>query len=144
MAEAKILKKTRRQVVVKAVGTGAHYANLTSFLHESSNTTNHIVVDQFFSEANAVCTINDIIFSVDGNANIIREANGFSNVVLTVTAGQSNFSFSQYHGFTVNEDANANIRIDFGSNSGTIILCLTKGEGFNDPNLQILADYQRP
>jgi len=144
MAEATILKKTRRQVVVKAVGTGAYYANLTSFLHESTNTTSHIVVDQFFSEANAVCTINDIIFSVDGNADIVREGNGINNVVLTVTAGQSNFSFSQYHGFTVNEDANANIRIDFGSNSGTIILCLTKGEGFNDPNLQILADYQRP
>lgn len=144
MAEATILKKTRRQAVVKAVGTGVFYANLTSLLHESSNTTNHIVVDQFFSEANAVCTINDVIYSVDGNADIARVGNGVNNVVLTVAAGQQDLSFSQYYGFTLDENANANIKIDFGASNGSIILCLTKGDGFNDPNLQILPEYQRP
>lgn len=144
MAEATILKKTRRQAVVKAVGTGSFYANLTSLLHNSSNTTGHIVVDQYFSEANAECTINDIIYSVDGNADIVRVGNGINNTVLTVTTGQQDLSFSQYYGFTLNENANANIRIDFGASNGSIILCLTKGAGFNDPNLQILEDYQRP
>ena len=140
MAEAKILKKSRRQAVVAAVGTGTVHANLTSLLHFSSNTTGHLAQDQFFSEANAVCTITDVIFTLDNNATVTRGG----NTIITLTAGQADFSFAQKYGFVLDDKANANIQINFGANTGSIFLCLTKGDGFNDPNLQILADYQRP
>lgn len=140
MAEAIVLKKTRRQAVVIAVGTGVYFANLTSLLVnvQANSNTNGTVLQTLSSSAE--CTITDIIYSVDGTTNINR--NG--NTVFKMAAGEDNFSFSQAHGFVLNDQANANIQINFGSSNGSVILVLTKGPGFDEPNLQNLQDYQRP
>ena len=141
MAEVVVLKKNRRQAVVKATGTGTFHANLTSLLVDvRANSNTNGVVTQTFNQAIADCTITDLLFSVDGNATVTRN----NTVIVTVTAGQQDFLFSQYHGFVLNEEANANIQINFGSNTGTIILGLTKGPGFEEPDLQTLQDFQRP
>ncbi len=139
MAEAVVLKKTRRQAVVKATGTGTFHANLVSLL-VNVNANSTATVQQTFNAPIAECTINDIIFTVNGTATVTRGG----TTVLTLTEGQSDFEFSQKYGFVLNEQANANIQINFGSNTGTIIIGLTKGPGFEEPDLQILQDYERP
>jgi hypothetical protein len=141
MAEAVVLKKTRRQAVVKAVGTGTFHANLASLLVDvRANSNANGVVTQTFNQPIAECTITDILFSVDGNATVTRGG----TTILTLTDGQTEFEFSQKHGFVLNEQANANIQINFGSSNGTVILGLTKGPGFEEPDLQHLQDFQRP
>lgn len=148
MTAAIILKKTRRQAVVKAQGTGTVHANLISLLVDvSANSGANGIITQTLTNT-AECTITDILFSVSGNTTITRSASfvdgGNSNVIITLTAGQHSFNFSQGYGFVLNEKANANIQINFGGANGTVILCLTKGPGFDEPNLQNLEDYQRP
>lgn len=136
MPAVTVLKNTRRQAVVRAIGPGTHWANLSSLLFSNANGA----VDQTLSVPDAVCTINDIIFTVSGTTTIQRN----SANVYVLTAGQEHVSFSQLHGFTINDSANANISINFGTSEGTVVLCLTKGAGFNDPDLQNLQDYQYP
>lgn len=142
MAEAVVLKKNRRQAVVKATGSGIFYANLVSLLVDVKANSNVLIgtVKQTFNAAAAECTITDLLFTIDGNATITRGG----TTILTLTEGQQDFEFSQKHGFVLNEQANANIVINFGSNTGTIILGLTKGPGFEEPDLQLLEDFQRP
>lgn len=145
MAEVTVLKKSRRQAVVLATGTGTFHCNLTSLLTlEKANSNTNGVVTQTISIPTAVASINDVVFTVDGNTTVTR-----NNITyLTLTAGQTDFSFAQRYGFVLNpnvsQDSNANIQINFGSNTGTVILCITKGEGFSEPDLQLLQDYQRP
>ena len=143
MAEVTLLKNTRRQSVISAVGTGTFHCNLTSLLAtvQSNSTT---TTTQTLDVPNAQCSITDVTFSVTGNTTITR--NNISYLILT--EGQTDFAFSQRSGYvlnpTTNLDSNANVQINFGSNTGTVIITLTKGPGFNDPDLQLLQDYERP
>ncbi len=133
MPAVTILKNTRRQAIVKAIGPGTHFANLRSLLYSNINGA----VDQTFDEANANCRITDIVFTVDGNVTIGR--GGFVTVALT--DGQGEIPLSQYYGATLDpvpSTANSNIQINFGTTNGTVILSLTKAEGFVDPDLQVL------
>ena len=151
MTAATILKNTRRQAVVKAVSPGnsggivhCNLISLVSTVNSNSTTT----TTQTISGASEL-TITDVLFSVSANTTITRSASfvdgGNSSVILTLTAGQHSFNFSQGYGFVLNERANANIQINFGPGAnGTVILSLTKGPGFNEPNLQNLQDFQRP
>lgn len=146
MAEVTILKKTRRQAVVIATGTGTFHCNLTSLLSTEKANSNilHGTVLQGFNQANAEASINDIVFTVNGNTTLTRN----SITYFTLTEGQTDFSFSQRYGFVLNPnvglDSNANIQINFGSNTGTVVLCITKGQGFTEPDLQLLEDFERP
>jgi hypothetical protein len=143
MAEVTLLKNTRRQAVIAAVGTGTFHCNLTSLLATvRSNST--ATTTQTLSVPTAECTITDVTFSVDGNTTITR--NGKTYLILT--EGQSDFAFSSKFGYVLNPstalDSNANIQINFGANAGSVFMTLTKGPGFNDPDLQLLQDYERP
>lgn len=137
MAEVTILKNSRRQAFVSAVGTGRYYCNLTQLCY--SNAAGQ--VDQVVSVANAQLTITDIIYNTQGVTAI--ERNGSNTWVLT--AGEGDYSFTKDYGFVLNpnttQGSNANIVINFGSSYGSVVLGLTKGEGFNDRDLQILPDY---
>jgi hypothetical protein len=151
MTAATILKNTRRQAVVKAVSPGSaggivhcNLISLVSTVNSNATTT----TTQTISGASEL-TISDVLFSVTGNTNITRSASFVDDttrpVILTLTEGQHSFQFSQGYGFVLNERANANIQINFGPGAnGSVILCLTKGPGFDEPNLQNLQDFQRP
>jgi len=151
MTAATILKNTRRQAVVKAVSPGSaggivhcNLISLVSTVNSNATTT----TTQTISGASEL-TISDVLFSVTGNTTITRSASFVDDtsrpVVLTLTEGQHSFQFSQGYGFVLNERANANIQINFGPGAnGSVILCLTKGPGFEEPNLQNLQDFQRP
>ena len=123
MTAVTILKNTRRQAVVRAIGPGTRFANLTALLYSNINGA----VDQTFDRANANCRITDVIFSVDGNVTIGR--NG--DVVIALTTGQGEFSLSQDFGTTldpIRTTANSNIQINFGTaNGGTLVLNKTAG-----------------
>ncbi len=143
MAEVTLLKNTRRQAVIAAVGTGTFHSNLSSLLAtvRSNSTT---TTTQTLSVPTAECTITDVTFSVDGNTTITRNGNTY----LILTEGQAEFGFSSKFGYVLNPnvalDSNANIQINFGANTGSVFVTLTKGPGFNDPDLQNLQDFQRP
>jgi hypothetical protein len=146
MAEVRILKNSRRQAVVSAVGTGTFHCNLSSLLSTVKANSNVLYgeVLQTLDVPNAECPITDVVFTVNGNTTITR--NGTTYLILT--EGQADFSFSQRYGYVLNantaQDSNANIQINFGANTGSVILSLTKGPGFIEPNLQLLQDYERP
>ena len=140
MTAATIVKNSRRQAVVKAQGTGTVHANLVSLLSTvRANSGPNGIVTQTLTDA-AECTITDVMFSVTGNTTITRGG----TVVLTLTEGQHTFNFSQGHGFVLDEKSNANIQINFNGSNGSVILVLTKGPGFDEPDLQNLQDFQRP
>ncbi len=140
MTAATILKKTRRQAVIKALGPGTVHANLISLLVDvRANSGPNGIVTQTITDA-AEATISDVLFTVTGNTTITRGG----TVVLTLTEGQHTFNFSQGHGFVLDEKANANIQINFGTANGSVIVVVTKGPGFDEPDLQNLQDFQRP
>ena len=94
MAEVTILKNSRRQAVVSAVGTGTFWCNLSSLLYSNANGQ----IDQVLSVANAELTISDIIYNTQGVTTIKR--NG-SNVWI-LTAGEGDLSLTKDYGFVLN------------------------------------------
>lgn len=145
MAVGTILKNSKRQAVIKFVGPGTYYANLSSLLH--ANVGGY--TEQNLTVANALATITDIITDVSASGNIVRTIDGSAVVdtTYTFTAGQGDTSFSQGYGFVLNptlaQYANANIRVDFGSAVGTVIIGISKGAGFNDLDLQNMENHIR-
>lgn len=139
MAEVTVLKNTRRQAVVSAVGTGTFWCNLSALLYSNVNGQ----IDQTLSVANAELTISDIIFNTQGVTTIKR--NG-SNVWI-LSAGESDFSFTKDYGFVLNPNtsqlSNANVTINFENSYGSVILGFTKGQGFNDRDLQLIPEHRR-
>jgi hypothetical protein len=79
------------------------------------------------------------VYDVANFANIVR--NG--NVVFTMSSGQGTVSLSRDLGIVLDEQANANVTIHTGAGNSSVILQFTKGEGFNDPNRQILQQPDR-
>ena len=141
MAEVTILKKTPRQAVVQAVGVGDFFCNLSSLLSTvRANSAANGAVLQTLDIPNAECTITDVIYSAGGQV-LIKRNN--ANVFIIGGPGDQEINFTEKTGFTLNQSANANILISL-SAASTVILGLTKGPGFNEPDLQTLQDYQRP
>jgi len=140
-----VLKNSKRQAVVKFVGPGTHYANLHSLLH--ANVGGYI--EQNLTNANVIASITDIYTDVSGSGNVVRTVDGSTVLETTYafSAGQGAASFSQGYGYVLNptlaQNANANIRIDFGSTLGTVIIGISKGAGFNDLDLQTMESHIR-
>jgi hypothetical protein len=60
-----------------------------------------------------------------------------------MSAGQGTVSLSRDLGVVLDEQAHANVTIHTGTGNSSVILQFTKGEGFNDPNRQILQQPDR-
>jgi hypothetical protein len=115
-----ILKKARGQAVVKFLSVGGGEGNVSLAELTMSDET---LTDQ----PNSTVTISGMYNSIDAMANISRNN---SNVLILAAAQQDKWEFTQSWGFTLNEDANANIYVNFGGN-GSIILVLNKTKGYN-------------
>lgn len=122
MANAYILKNTRRQAAVKITGTGTANVNLWDVAYS----------DQTVTPANVILAITDVYYDVGNAASINRNA----NVVLSVNAGTQMCAFSQTFGVALDEQANANVLVNLGAASGTMIIQFSKTAGYNDPNRQ--------
>ena len=147
MAEVTILKNTPRQAIVRAIGNGSFFCNLSSLLStvKANSNVQYGSVLQTLDLPNASATITDIIYSVAGGTPLIQRGNGLSNAnVFHIAGGDGDLRFSQEYGFVLSESANANIVINFNSAIGTIILGISKSAGFNEPNLQTLEPWQKP
>lgn len=133
MANLYILKKTRRQAAVKIVGTGLANVTYTDVKYADQTITNT-------TSGNLIWTISDIAYDVGAVANITR--NG--NIVFT-TGGASNgeFNLTEKMGVVLDEQANANVQVNMGSVTGTMIIQFTKGTGFDDPDRQNLQPKDR-
>ena len=77
MAEAIILKNSKRQAVVQFNGPGSVYANLHSLLH--ANVGGY--TEQTFTNSNAIATITFINATTSGSGNVIRTVDGVATVV---------------------------------------------------------------
>ena len=129
-----ILKNTRRQAAAKVVANDANSVIITYTDIKYADQTIPLT-----SAGNLVWTISDIVYDVANFANIVR--NG--NVVFTMSAGQGTVSLSRDLGVVLDEQAHANVTIHTGTGNSSVILQFTKGEGFNDPNRQILQQPDR-
>lgn len=122
MANAYILKNTRRQAAVKITGTGTANVNLWDVAYS----------DQTVTPANVILAITDVYYDVANSANIKRNA----NLVLSVNAGTQMCAFTQSFGYALDEQANANVLVNLGAVEGTMIIQFSKTAGYNDPNRQ--------
>jgi hypothetical protein len=129
-----ILKNTRRQAAAKVVANDANSTIITYTDIKYADQTTPLT-----SAGNLVWTISDITYDVSTSAQIIR--NG--NIVFTMSAGQGTISLSRDLGVVLDEQAHANVTIQTGTGNSSVILQFTKGEGFNDPNRQILQQPDR-
>jgi calcineurin-like phosphoesterase len=129
-----ILKNTRRQAAAKVVANDANSAIITYTDIKYADQTIPLT-----TAGNLVWTISDITYDVQSSAQIIR--NG--NIVFTMSAGQGTVSLSRDMGIVLDEQAHANVTIQTGAGNSTVIVQFTKGEGFNDPNRQILQQPDR-
>jgi len=129
-----ILKKSRRQAAVKIVSTDANTINITyADVKYADQTIPNATAGNLF------WPITDILYDVPAPASIVRGG----NLVFSMSAGQESLSFTRDLGVALDEQAHANVTINTGAGNSSIIVVFTKGEGFNDPNRQILEDKDR-
>jgi hypothetical protein len=129
-----ILKNTRRQAAAKVVSDAVNSITITYTDIKYADQTIPLT-----TSGNLVWTISDIVYDVANFANITR--NG--NTVFTMSAGQGTVSLSRDLGVVLDEQAHANVTIYTGTGNSSVILQFSKGEGFNDPNRQILQQPDR-
>ncbi len=120
-----ILKKVRQQAIIKLVGDGTATIDINADLKLADET--------FKGYANANVNINSIMWSVPDTAPTLIQRNT-SNVLILV--GNDNWSFTQMLGFSDSSNNTANISVTIPGSGGTVILGLTKAEGFAPPNDQ--------
>ena len=125
----KALKVTRRQAAYKIVGTGLGNVSIYDALYG----------DQTIDAANVKLTITSLAYDVGNSANITR--NG--NVIFNMTAGQTEFNFTEHLGIVFDEDAKSNVTVNLGATPGTVILQFSKEAGYTDPDRQILQPMDR-
>ena len=120
-----ILKKVRQQAIIKLIGDGTATIDINADLKLADET--------FKGYANANVNINSIMWSVPDTAPTLIQRNS-SNVLILV--GNDNWSFTQMLGFSDSSNNTANISVTIPGSGGTVILGLTKAEGFAPPNDQ--------
>jgi hypothetical protein len=125
-----ILKKARQQAVVKFVGDGQANIDLNIDLVMSDET--------FLGYSNCNVTINSVIYtSSDAASNpiLIKRPSTGANVL--ILSGTDNWMLSQNYGFTDSTNTQSNINIVLPPAGGTLILGVTKKNGYQEPNEQI-------
>jgi hypothetical protein len=132
MANIFVLKNTRRQAAVKITGTGQANIYLANILYPGQYANNQ-------TQGNVLWPITDIAYDV-GNAGSI---NRNSNIIFAMNAGQNYIGFTKDIGVSLIDDANANVNVNLGAASGTVILQFSKESGFVDPDRQNLEPKDR-
>ena len=132
MANIFVLKNTRRQAAVKITGTGQANVFLANILYPGQYANNQ-------TQGNVLWPITDIAYDV-GNAGSI---NRNSNIIFAMNAGQNYIGFTKDIGVSLIDDANANVNVNLGAASGTVILQFSKESGFVDPDRQNLEPKDR-
>lgn len=119
-----IIKKVRQQAGVKLIGDGT--ATITSLDLK--------LADETVDQPNVKITVAGALWTTPGPAPIVITRNG--NVTQYFN-GNDNWSMTQALGFPDTAEMAANISVAMPANS-MIYLHLTKLDGFDEPNQQIL------
>ncbi len=129
-----VIKNTPRQAVVAIHGNDGQTIIAPADLAYAGQT-----VDL----PNVTLTISSIHYQIEKFANIRRS----SNSVINFVAGYDTVRFAEDLGFTLGGNvgmlANANITINVGGGNNSIFLQLTKSEGYNETNRQVLQPKDR-
>jgi len=126
-----ILKKVRQQAIVKLVGDGTATIDLNADLKLADET--------FKGYANTNVNINSIVWSItDSAASPVLIQRNLSNVMILF--GNDNWGFSQQFGFVDTSNNTSNISVTIPAPGGTVILGLTKNEGYAVPNDQFYVN----
>jgi hypothetical protein len=132
MANIFVLKNTRRQAAVKITGTGQANIFLANILYPGQYANNQ-------TQGNVLWPITDIAYDVGNAASVNRQG----NIVFAMNAGQNFIGFTKDIGVSLIDDANANVNVNLGAASGTVILQFSKEAGFVDPDRQNLEPKDR-
>ena len=119
-----VLKKVRQQAGIKLIGDGT--ATITSF--------DLRLADETVDQPNVKINVSGALWTTPGPVPIIMTRDG---VVTQYLNGNDNWSMTQTLGFPDTANASANITVIMPANS-MIYLHLTKLDGFDEPNQQIL------
>ena len=145
MSDATILKNTRRDSTVYFLSTNASTgfvtANLaygpSNLIFKASNGDNF----QTFVEPSASAPISGVDYSSNELITVERVFSASNKTrVLNLAAGQGSFDFI---GYELNQQANANIVVNFGTGQGFVAMKVKKNAGFVDPDTQQLEDRDR-
>lgn len=140
-----ILKNTKRQAVVKLVGSGQATVDIFELAYVGANTiaTGSAIRlhDQSVTPANVQLTITDLFYDCSVTSNIVR--NG--NVIWAMSPGHGTYNFTQEMGVALDQDANANVIVNIGTTgaNSAIVIGFTKGTGYNDLDLQNFRDFEK-
>jgi hypothetical protein len=126
MATVTVLKKTPSQVIASFVGTGAGTLNLADMA----------MPYEILDTGNAQVNINMVNFSVSGTTTIDRG----TTTVLVLTAGQDTMRLAPEMGCSIATANGANVIVDKGAATGTVIVSLSKVAGFS-PNVQTALGF---
>lgn len=119
-----VLKKVRQQAVVKLVGDGS--AEITSLDLK--------LADENVDQPNVKVNLGGVMWTAPGPNPIVITRDG---TVTQYLNGNDNWSMSQMFGFPDSANNSANISVALPANS-MVYLHLTKADGFDEPNQQIL------
>lgn len=118
------LKKVRQQAMIRFVGDGTANVDLADLA----------LSDETFDRGNSRVTINSILFS-NGSSSAPISVSRNSNVLLQLF-DTDQWPLSMMFGIVEDTEASSNISITIPSPGGTVVLGLTKGEGYQPPDQQ--------
>lgn len=127
----RILKKVRQQAVVRFVGDGNANIDLADLA----------LADEEFDRGNSRVTINTVFYS-NGSSSAPIAISRSGNVLLQLF-DTDQWAMSAMHGVVEDTHADANINVVIPSPGGTVILGLTKAEGYTPPDQQTLYPFQK-
>jgi hypothetical protein len=119
-----VLKKVRQQAAIKLIGDGS--ASITSL--------DLALADEVVDQPNVQMNITGVMWTTPGPVPIIITRNG---TVTQYLNGNDNWAMAQMFGISDTANNSANITIIMPANS-MVYLSITKADGFNEPNQQIL------
>jgi hypothetical protein len=119
-----VLKKVRQQAAVKLIGDGS--ATITSL--------DLALVDEVVDQPNVQMNITGVMWTTPEPVPIIITRNG---TVTQYLNGNDNWAMAQMFGISDTANNSANITVIMPANS-MMYLSITKADGFNEPNQQIL------
>jgi hypothetical protein len=119
-----VLKKVRQQAAVKLIGDGS--ATITSL--------DLALADEVVDQPNVQMNITGAMWTTPGPVPVIITRNG---TVTQYLNGNDNWAMAQMFGISDTANNSANITITLPANS-MVYLSITKADGFNEPNQQIL------
>jgi hypothetical protein len=119
-----VLKKVRQQAAIKLIGDGS--ASITSL--------DLALVDEVVDQPNVQMNITGAMWTTSGPVPIIITRNG---TVTQYLNGNDNWAMAQMFGISDSANNSANISVIMPANS-MVYLSITKADGFNEPNQQIL------